>query len=218
MIIGLTPRSTARTIMTPRYYDERYFGKKANEDWLNIDPTTDDMSVLGQVPFDSVKLAQKHHTHFLMMVLQMSIMEMRMKCYELFSVSSYEPWYAGDTFANENGEKGWLLLQTNLFDDSLRRPLEMQKALLGESSFLPSARAVVAAMLGHYFATGDWLFKNIMVRTSSKARGETVNVGYIHNHGRTDGIYMDIRSPEGYTHVGMTAAEKGTHGKWLQPV
>src|SRR3989344_3110502 len=95
----------------------------------------------------------------------------------------------------EKGEVGWQLIRKTPVSDSMSKTWEEQNKLLGKDEEVPSARAVVYAMVGHYKAQNERLFEKVWVRCSDlDSDGYRVSVGDFDAEGlHVDDYWDDFR-------------------------
>ena len=91
-----------------------------------------------------------------------SISEIKLRVEELLY---YNP-LCGDSVLEEQGRRGWYFLKEPT-PRSRTRTWEEQQVLVGKGDEVPSAVDVVYAVLSHFFSTGERLFREVGVRTSS---------------------------------------------------
>ncbi|HUZ92463.1 MAG TPA: hypothetical protein VNG29_00500, partial [Candidatus Paceibacterota bacterium] len=81
-----------------------------------------------------------------------------------------------------------------------------QQALLSKNEEVPAARVLVYAIIGHYLATGEQLFKGDFVRSSDVvSEGHRVYVGNFDSGGLSVNYYWDNYL---IVNVGLSSARK----------
>lgn len=185
---------------------KNFFGIEESIKYFWLSPTLQQLNVFSKIPFSEAKLNESKDTHILIAVFPLSILDIRGEVeHNLFS-SHENAWYNKQSFAEERGEISWQLVRRTPVENSTDKKWIDQQALLGKDDEVPSARVMVYTIIGHYLATGERLFGNIYVRTSSVVSGGSyVNVGYFGSKGLYfDGYWCD------YPHdsVGVSSARK----------
>lgn len=181
------------------------------------------LAALAEIPFSETVLEELKDTHILIAVFPLSILEIRDKVdHRLFDDITTIWW---QSFAKEHGEASWQLVRKIPVKNSFSKEWQEQQALLGKDDEVPSARVMVYTIIGHYLATGEWLFNRVYVRTSSLALRtrdfygeyiaafcyyERVNVGYF-----GDGIEIDDFNSDGRSRrLAISSARKLA---WIMP-
>ena len=179
---GFEPSSSekrAREIM-----GRNFFGIEEAIKHFGVNPSEAQTAALSEVPFTEEVLEFCKDTHVLVAVFPMSILDIRGKVERTFFYSHEDSWYNKESFARDKGEIGWRLVRENPVSDSTSKNWDEQQALLGKDEETPSAQVMVYTIIGHYLATGERLFENVYVRTSSVVSdGHRVRVGFFGQRG-----------------------------------
>ncbi len=182
---GVAPaigQKRARDIM-----GQNFFGVEEGIEHLGVNPTRRHLALLSQIPFKEEKLERDKETHVPTAVFPLSILEMRERFPDLFRD---QDWYKREEelFARQ-AEVNWHLICKTPVKGSANKNWQEQLALVGEEDEVPTAQVVVYTIIGHFLATGERLFKDIYVRTSSlDSNGYRVSVGGFHSGAL--GIYV----------------------------
>ena len=147
--------ATAREIMGKNFIGipevERDFGA--------ISPA--DRSALQHIPFSKETLRACAATHVLVADVG-SFIDFNLS---FFMSTGLLP---GEKFAEQTVLTSWRLIRKTPVDRSLSNTWKEQQALINPAlDEIPSERQLVYMMILYHYATGEWLFKNIFVRTSS---------------------------------------------------
>jgi len=179
-----TSQERAREIM-----GKNFFGVEEAVKYFGVEPTSQQLATLSEIPFSEEVLEQSKDTHVLMAVFQLSILEIRGKV-EKKLFYSHDAWYDDESFAKEQGTVGWQLVRKTLVSNSTSKNWQEQQSLIAKEDEVPSAQVMVYTIIGHYLANGERLFEDIYVRTSSVVSdGRHVIVGDFDSSGL--GIYDD---------------------------
>ena len=101
----------------------------------------------------------------------------------------------GQEFAQTKVETGWYLIRKDVVPNSRSKNWEEQKALLTNHEEVPSAGVMVQAIMLHFLCSGERLFENVYVRTSSvDSVGHRVLVGYFVADGLNVYYWIDFRN------------------------
>jgi hypothetical protein len=174
-----TIQNRAREIM-----GKNFFGIEEAIKRFGLNPTRQQLAALSEIPFSEGALEQSKDTHVLVAVFPLSILEIRGKVEQKLFYSHESAWYNEESFAKERGKAGWQLVRKTPADNSFSKNWQEQQALLGKDEEAPSAQVMVYTIIGHYLATGERLFENIYVRTSSvDSDGSRVDVGSFDSEG-----------------------------------
>lgn len=172
-----TSQKRAREIMG------RSFGVEEVIERFGVNPTKRQLAVLSEIPFFEAVLEQLKDSRVLAAVFPLSILEMRGKVKELFYNGFCESaWYNKQSFAEERGEVGWRLVPANN-NKTLKR------------WEVPTAQVMVYTIIGYFLATGERLFEDTDIRTSSVDREDfSVYVGRFDSRGlEINGCMVDRR-------------------------
>lgn len=202
-----TSQQVATEIMGPNCFGIgeaiRYFGVK---------PTKSQLCALAEVPFTEKVLRECRETHILVAFFPHSIYDLWKKEPSLVSSPTADGHpYERHSFAKERGRAGWHLIQKTPVEGSLNKLINEQQKLLGENNFIPSARVLTYAAVGHYRNTGERLFGKIFISCADRDKNkEYVRVGYFEESDRSFCITSwrgEHRSPT----TGLAAERKPTH-------
>jgi len=180
-------QKSAREIM-----GKNFFGVEEAIKYFGVNPSRRQLVLLSEVPFSEAVLEECKETHVLVAVIPLSILEIREKVHgkELFYD---QDWYDDELFAKEKGEIGWQLTRKTPIDNSFSKNWKEQLTLITEDDEVPTAQVMVYTIIGHYLATGECLFKDVYVRTSSvDSDGRRVRVGYFYSGGLRVGGHWDV--------------------------
>lgn len=161
-----------------------FFGIEEAIKYFGVNPTRQQLAVLSEIPFSEAVLEQLKDTYVLIAVFPLSILEIRGKVKRSLFYNHEDAWYNKQSFAKERGKASWQLIRKTVAPNSFSKNWSEQQALLSKNDEIPSARVMVYTIIGHYLATGERLFENIFVRTSSlDSHGHVVNLGHLVSHG-----------------------------------
>ena len=183
---------------------KNFFGIEEAINHFEVDPTRRQLASLSEIPFSEAVLEQSKNTHVLVVVFPLSILEIRGKV-ERNLFFSHE-WYNKQSFAKECSEMSWQLVRKTPVDNSTLKNWQEQQALLGKDDEVPTAQVMVYTIIGHYLATGERLFENVHVRTSSvDSDAYRVNVGEFGSKGLSANYDCDAYR---YVYLGVSSARK----------
>jgi len=197
-----TSQKRARQIM-----GWNFFGIEEAIKHFGVNPSKQQLAYLADVPFTEEVLASVKDTHVLVAVFPMSILDVRAKVKDESGRLFYDqPWYNKQAFAKDKGEVGWQLVRKVPIADLTNKTWNEQQALLSKDEETPSAQVMVYTIIGHYLATGERLFENVYVRTSSvDSGGDRVGVGGFDGHGLdVNDWWVDDRNGR----IGVSSARK----------
>ena len=196
-----TSQKRSREIM-----GENFFGVEEAIKHFGVNPTCQQLAVLAEIPFSEAVFEESKNTHVLVAVFPLSILEIRGKVENNLFYSHKDAWYNNQAFAKDKGETGWHLVRKTLVENSTSKTWSEQQALIAKDDETPSARVMTYAIIGHYLATGERLFKNIYIRTSSlDSDGDHVRVGRFDRYGlRLNFDWDDGRDDS----IGVASAQK----------
>lgn len=192
---SMTSQRIARKIM-----GKNFFGIEEAIRYFGIKPTNEQLLALVRVPFNEDELREVKETHLLIALFPLSILDIRKKIdSKLFH---QRPCHNEEIFAKDCGVVSWQLVRKTPIDKLVPKQWEKQKAFLGENNEVPSAQLLVYAIIGYYFLTGERLFEQTYVITSSFDSGGyrvAIIFGfrglYISHHWNTNhGINLGISS------------------------
>lgn len=157
-----TSQKRAREIM-----GRNFFGIEEAIKHFGVNPSRAQTAALSEVPFTEEVLESCKDTHVLVAVFPMSVLDIRGKVKRNLSYSHEEAWYNKEAFAKDRGEIGWRLVRKTPVSDSTSKNWDEQQTLLDKREETPSAQVMVYTIVGHYLATGERLFENFCVQTTS---------------------------------------------------
>lgn len=162
-----------------------FFGiEEAIKHFVGVSPTQEQLDALSEVPFSETVLEQSKNTHVLVEVFPLSILGIRGKVEHKLFYSHSDAWYNEESFAKERGVASWQLVCKTPADNSTSKDWQEQQTLLGKDDEVPTAQVMAYTIIGHYLATGERLFENVYVRTSSvDSGGSRVHVGHFDSRG-----------------------------------
>ena len=166
---------------------KNFFGIEEAQKHFGVNPTHQQLAALSEIPFSEAILEELRHTHILVAVFPLSILEIRDKVskirykgtFELFESEDDELWYIEESFARERGKVDWQLIRKIPVDNSVKKnDWQEQQALLAKEEEVPTAQVMIYTIIGYYLVTGEHLFENVYVQTSSvDSKHNSVNVG-----------------------------------------
>lgn len=195
-----TSQKRAREIM-----GKNFFGVEEAITHFGVNPSKQQSAYLAEVPFNESTLEACKNTHVLVAVFPLSLLDIRGACKDQ-GLFYNQDWYNKQAFAKEKGEVGWQLIRKTPVNDSTSKTWDEQNKLLGKEDEVPTVRALVYTMIGHYKATGERLFEKVWVRCSDlDSDGFRVFVGYF----GAKGLYVvyfwdDYR----FDNLGLSSARK----------
>ena len=195
-----TSQKRAREIM-----GKNIFGVEEAIAHFGVNPSKQQTAYLAEVPFAESVLEACKNTHVLVAVFPLSLLDIRGACKDQ-GLFYNQDWYNKQSFAKEKGEVGWQLIRKTPVSDSTSKTWDEQNKLLGKDDEVPSVRAVVYTMVGHYKAQNERLFEKVWVRCSDlDSDGNRVNVGVFDAEG------LDVSNDWGghrYDNLGLASARK----------
>lgn len=196
-----TSHKRAREIM-----GKNMFGVEDAIKHFGVNPSKQQLDALAEVPFTEEVLQSCKNTHILVAVLPMSILDIRGKVEQKLFYSHEDAWYNKQAFAKDRGEVGWHLVRKEPVADSTNKMWQEQQVLLGKDEETPTAQVMVYTVIGHYLATGERLFKNVYIRTSSvDSDGIRVSLGDFGEGGLSvDDDWVSLL----YSSIGLASARK----------
>ena len=195
-----TSQKRAREIM-----GKNIFGVEEAIAHFGVNPSKQQTAYLAEVPFAESVLEACKNTHVLVAVFPLSLLDIRGACKDQ-GLFYNQDWYNKQSFAKEKGEVGWQLIRKTPVSDSTSKTWDEQNKLLGKDDEVPSVRAVVYTMVGHYKAQNERLFEKVWVRCSDlDSGGSRVYVGVFDAMGLLVNSYWDdIR----HVYLGLASARK----------
>ncbi|MDP2934456.1 MAG: hypothetical protein Q8N59_01645 [bacterium] len=146
---------------------KNFFGVEEAIKRFGVNPTSQQLVALSEIPFSETVLEQSKDTHVLVAVFPLSILEIRGKRGDTKLFYDKSSWYKKETFAKKRDEASWYLVCKTPAENSFLKTWQEQQAFLAKDDEVPSARVMTYVIIGHYLATGERLFKSVYVRTSS---------------------------------------------------
>src|SRR3989344_6637462 len=217
-----SPIDLAREIMGER----NVFSSEDAEHYWGITLSSEERNALLTIPFSKAELEECKDPHILPAVLPLSILQMDERNKELIKEGKLPPgtkllydaskssWYHKEPFAKEKETAHWALIRKNAVPDSTIKTYKEQLGLLAGAEDVPSAQALIYAILSHFLETGERLFPSISVRTHNLAlRHLRVDVGHFLAYGLRVYAYADS---DRHGFVGLASARKPTKES-LQP-
>lgn len=183
---------------------KNYFGVKETIKYLEANPSKWQLTYLAKIPFSKKILMSMKDTHILIAIFPMSILDIRryIENKKLFhsnqvwykklfcnqnrynSLFYSQDWYNEQAFAKKKGEVGWCLIRKTPVVNSTNKTWNKQQVILDKDKKIPTAQVMVYSIVGHFLATGEKLFKNVYVRTSSlNSDGNHIIIGNFDNFG-----------------------------------
>lgn len=196
----MTTQEEAQDIM-----GRNYFGIRQGVQYFHVNPTQDIVDALREVPFSRETLEDCKDTHVLVAIFPLSILDINGMIEQRIFVIRECPWYIKEDFAKDRGETGWCLVRKTPVPGSTSKEWDEQLALLGENEEIPSAQIMVYTIVGHYFAEGERLFKDVCVLTSSDdSNGDPIGVDNFE-----DRLAVQVWGRGGHSdHVGVASVRK----------
>ena len=142
------------------------FGAEEAIKYLGANPPRAALSVPAEVPFFEEELEFCRHTHILN-TISLPILDIRRNVESNLFYGTEDVWYKKKTFAQKRDPVSCQLVCKTEVEDSMSRSLAEQEKLLGEGEYTPPAEVMVCTIIGHYMHTGERLFPNVYVRTST---------------------------------------------------
>lgn len=145
---------------------KNFFGIEEAVKHFGVSPSRKQLDYLAEIPWSEEVLEFHKDTHILVAVFPMSILDIGVNARKLFYPHK-DPWYKKRAFAKHKGEASWRLVRKTPIPNSTLKTWDAQQALLSKDEETPSAQIMVYMIIGHFLATGERLFENICVHTSS---------------------------------------------------
>jgi hypothetical protein len=92
-------------------------------------------------------------------------------------------WCVQQAFARSIDVASWHLIRRTPVENSFGKSMDEQRALLGKNEYVPSARALVYAMVGHYLKVRERLFSDVYARCRDMSDDSGVAVGFMRGRG-----------------------------------
>lgn len=158
--------------------DANYIGIPEACKRLKITLTEEQLQSLEEIPFSEDVLRECKDTHVLVADFGLSILEVRKRVKDELFYSHEDAWCNSEQFAGETSKPCWRLIRKDMVSRSTRKTWQEQQELLDETEEVPSAREMAYTISLNYLSTGERMFENTYVRTSTvRASGRHVDVG-----------------------------------------
>jgi len=152
-------QSRAREIM-----GKNFFGVEEAVKHFRVNPDSQQLAALAKIPFIEATLEGCKNTHILVADFGLSIR------YTCGHEDGFEDaWYNNQAFVKEGSWVCYQLIRKTPAENSTSKNWQEQQMFIGKNEEIPSVRVMAYAIIGHHLATGERLFKDIYVRTSSFA-------------------------------------------------
>lgn len=183
---------------------KNFFGIGEALKYLGLHPSKQELDALDKIPFTRNVLETCKDSHALVAVFPLSILAIRsLVASKLFY--SGNPWYKNQAFAQEPGIARWLLVRKTPVPGSMDKNRDEQQALITKNKEVPTAQAMVYAIIAHFLATGERLFETTSVCCSDvDSIHHQVYVGFNHKGLCIGGIWRNDR----YTSIGLSSIQK----------
>ncbi|MFB3765074.1 MAG: hypothetical protein ACE14P_07480 [Methanotrichaceae archaeon] len=182
-----TNQKRAREIM-----GKDFFGIEEAIKYFGVNPTSEQLATLSEIPFSKAVLQQSKDTHILIAVFPLSILEIRDKVERRLFYNHETAWYNKEPFAKERSEANWHLIRKVPVVNLIPKDYQEQQALFSNDDEVPAAQAMVYTIIGHFLATGEWLIKQKYAQTSSAdSRGNRVYITDVGSNGLGISDYWD---------------------------
>lgn len=178
-ILPTTEQRRARNIM-----GKNFFGIEDAVKHFGVKPTGSQLETLAKIPFDEETLESCRDSHVLVAVFPLSIIDIRsiVNNFSQGTLFYTQDWYEGQAFARDKGEVEWQLVKKIPINNSFLKTWEEQLELLSEDEEVPTAQIITYTAVGYFFATEDFILKDIYVRTNSfDLASDRVCFGNFHN-------------------------------------
>ena len=177
-----------------------FFGIEEDIQYLGIKPTKAQLAAFAEIPFSEAVLQECKDTHILIAVFPIEvfpvlIMDIRKRVGRKFFNSHEDVWYNTEFSAKKRIIKSkWYLILKEPVPSSTGKTWNEQQELLGDNEEIPEVRIMIYTIIGHYLATGKWLFESIYVRCADFVSDDShVFVGRFLQGGRDIGYYWNSR-------------------------
>ncbi len=197
----ITRRGRAREIM-----GGNFFGLDEVEKYFRVCPTFRQTLDLSWVPYSEVTLQACKDTHVLVAVFPFSILDIsdwvQKQC--LMEIPLHKGLLNEQAFIVERGEAGWWLIRKTLVEGSTLKMWDEQLTAVSAHEVVPPARVMTYAIIGHFLATGERLFKEVRVRCPDVLGDARICVGPFYSSRLFIDEYLDIRADS----LGIASARK----------
>lgn len=177
---SFVPKVTVEQRIARKIMGKNFFGPY--DACLYFGLKLDDMSLVrfaeDKIPFSEATLQECKDTHILVANFGLPIFGIKDRV-AIKGLFFNQDWYDKQAFTKGWGKVSWQLVRKTPADNSISKNWIEQQALLGQDDEIPNAQVMVYAIIGHYLATSERLFKNAEVRTSSvDSNGLHISVGF----------------------------------------
>lgn len=146
-----------------------FFGVPDAIEYFGIRPTEEQVKILSEIPFSEEILKECKDTHVLAAIFPLSIIKIIEGAgSDLFYGDNC---YDGEDFFGREGELEWRLISKIPVGIPSLRSYKKRIRPICDNGSEPTAQAMVYTIIGHYLKTGETLFENVYVRTSSTDSG-----------------------------------------------
>jgi len=185
---------------------KNFFGVEEAVKHFGVNPTSQQLAALSEIPFSEDMLEKSNDTHILVAVFPLSIIEIRDKVERKLFYKHEDAWYNEQPFAKEHGEVGWQLVRKTPADNSITKNLQEQQALFDKDDEVPTAQVMVYTIIGHILTTGEHLVERKYAYTSSvDSGGNRIYVSDVGFNGLGISDYWDA---VGYDNEDMSSPRK----------
>lgn len=157
-----TQVTAAREIMR-----KNFFGIEEAVKHFGVNPTSQQLAALSEIPFSEAVLEKSKNTHILVAIFPLSILDIREKVERKLFYNHEGAWYNEQPFAKEHGEVCWQLVRKTPIGNLIPKDGQVQQALFGMNDEVPTARAMVYTIIGYILTTGERLLEQKYAYTSS---------------------------------------------------
>lgn len=195
----MTSQETAREIMR-----RNMFGIEEAIQHIGVNPSRQQVAALSKIRwFSEATLEACRESHVLVTVFPISIIEISQKVGGSLICGHADLQKA---FLWNRGNTNWQLIRKTPVEGSISEMWHDQQALLMENEETPTARIMTYMIIGHYLATGERLFENMLVRCSDMGSNgyHRVTVGNF-----SEWLYVDDDWDGGrHDFIGVASARK----------
>lgn len=159
---------TANFHLAREIMGKNFFGPREATQYFKVNYGAAEMCDLEKIPFTPDTLEACKDTHILVAVFPFSIIDignikhMGRSDLNMFGASD---WYRYETWGQEKGKVGWQLIRKTPVPESYGKQWILQANALFVNEEIPTAQALVYAVVGYFLMTGEWLFSCEKVRT-----------------------------------------------------
>lgn len=213
--LSLKPSSWTSWERAREIMGQNFFGLEETTKYFRINPAAEDIAALNKIPFSEETLVSVKDTHILVAVFPLTIPQIRISsrtrgvrlCYErVHAVFAQDDGGLPEQLSiQEHGEAEWWLIQKFPLEDSFSKGWEEQLALLSPTEqMVPTAQGAAYAMVGHFLATGEELFKGPVARTSSRIGNRHLTLTF----GSMDTVRLGDSGSHAYGNVHLMVARR----------